>query len=974
MKKGLLSILAASAVLVGCQNYDDQFDALNTQITQLKSTVDGLAGVQSDVAALKGLITSLQTEVGSVQSTLAADLADALVAIEAVEASVEDVASSADVEQIQSDLDGVSENVSDILESNNVYSQDVIVDSEGTLDFAVALGPKLNIVNGNVVFVVSSEMDIAKVQTALDNVGIVVGEFAYLSKSSTVSNVNFNNISSASDIEVAQSGMYSFSSLTTAKNVKLGSNYSSKVTGVSMPKLKTVTSFTTGSIVEVGGGLGAGRINGPAVNHKVSFTKANSIDLNALTRYGAALELGVDEGGTIDIATLDDVDATGAQSNISLTVEGPSSITIENFKDGTLSFKNVGEVIVNNFEGPFTLDAGVVSFKADKAMSVDTVSATDLEVFEITGITDPDDATDKEGPAVSFDSNSNIKIIKLKGKIDSVVLNNNSDLEEAHTTAEVSGQIQITNNSSLIAVNTKDSKASGVKISGNSDLESVNIETQTIDTTEDADTKVDGTYEVTNNASLLKTTISSNKIASLTITGNDDMTEIDLTGMSTLGDTTTGRKIAIFANDLTATRATDSNDTASAGAATDEGTFSESAGMKTAKIIADKFVADTAANVYIYFDTVETFQGENGVAETNDHTFVTTAVVAGVPTYASQPQETVVAHRGASTAVAGKTAIAAKRSFLISGTDSTTAMGTIAVTANAAALHPVAADISSANDNVNVAAILSTTALANADAAGVTLTATAGARPSVTIEFSTNDSTDENSATTNVVPTGFTTTVSDTFTLTMAGDNAGSVSVATTGASAVADFVTAISDAWAAANPTAAITQWTIATSASEIQFTAKDAGTAQIGKLLTLTGSTASNTNSNFGYKIYNGYDGNIASAITADNGAKGDGIIITVEADTAGTSLSEINQISAATATTARNLSLVAAGAGTFVTELTNTYRNNTTLSTTTDKYTATNEFPSQSRSDVRAAENAIAGSSNTATNFDRTGWLAD
>ena len=47
MKKGLLSILAASAVLVGCQNYDDQFDALNTQITSLKSTVDGLAGRNS---------------------------------------------------------------------------------------------------------------------------------------------------------------------------------------------------------------------------------------------------------------------------------------------------------------------------------------------------------------------------------------------------------------------------------------------------------------------------------------------------------------------------------------------------------------------------------------------------------------------------------------------------------------------------------------------------------------------------------------------------------------------------------------------------------------------------------------------------------------------------------------------------------------------------------------------------------------
>jgi len=971
MKKGLLSILAASAVLVGCQNYDDQFDSLNTQITALKSTVDGLAGVQSDVAALKGLITSLQTEVGSVQSTLSSDLADALAAIEAVEEQVNDVASGEDLAQVQSDLDGVSDNVSDILESNNVYSNDVIVDSEGTLDFAVALGSKLTIVNGSVVFVVNSQMDIAKVQTALDNVGIVVGEFSYMAKSSTVSPVNFDNITSASDVEVAQAGSYSFASLTSAKNVKVGSNYNSKVTGVSMPVLETVTSFTTGSIVDNGGANAIARVTGPAVNHKVSFTKADSIDLNKLKRYGAALELAVDEGGTIGIAALDDVDATGEQSNISLSVEGPSSITIENFKDGTLSFKNVGEVVVNNFEGPFTLDAGVVSFKADKAMSVSTVSATDLEVFEITGITDPDDATDKEGPAVGFDSNSNIRIIKLKGKIDSVVLNNNSDLEEAHTTAEVSGQIQITNNSSLIAVNTKDSKASGVKISGNSDLESVNIETQTIDTTEDADTKVDGTYEVTNNASLLKTTISSNKIHSLTITGNDDMTEIDLTGMSTLGDTTTGRYMGVYANDLTATRATDSNDSVASGLATDEGSYSESAGMKTAKIIADKMVADTKAKVYIYFDTVETFQGENGVNETNDHTFVTTAVVAGVPTYATQKRECTVVHRDADDSVSGKAAIAAKRSFLVTGMGG--GAGVMQIVANAAQLYATGseADLGSGNDNVNVANILTTAALANADAAGITLAATAGAAPVVSIQFSTNDSTDENSATT-AIPAAFTTTVSDTFTLTIAGDKAGEVSVA---AGTVSDFRDALVNAWNTANGTPALTQWTINSPGNDlITFTAKDQGTAQIGKLLAFASSIHTATATNIGYKIYNDYDGNISPAVTSDNGAKGNGIVVTVTADTAGTALSEIGQVGDAEAATARDIDITMTGGTVSHVELTSTFLNNSSLAATTNPYTATNEFPTESRSDVRSAEDAVGGTTSTANKFDRTGWLAD
>ena len=35
MKKGLLTLLAASLLFVGCQNYDDQFDSLNDKIVAL---------------------------------------------------------------------------------------------------------------------------------------------------------------------------------------------------------------------------------------------------------------------------------------------------------------------------------------------------------------------------------------------------------------------------------------------------------------------------------------------------------------------------------------------------------------------------------------------------------------------------------------------------------------------------------------------------------------------------------------------------------------------------------------------------------------------------------------------------------------------------------------------------------------------------------------------------------------------------
>jgi len=980
MKKGLLSILAASAVLVGCQNYDDQFDALNTQITKLSSTVDGLAGVQSDVAALKGLITSLQTEVGSVQSTLAADLAVALSAIEEVETLVNDVASSEDLQQVQDDLDGVSTDVTEILESNNVYSTDVIVTSEGTLDFAVALGSRLSIVNGNVVFIVDSTMDIAKVQEAIDNIGIVVGEFAYLAKSSTVSPVNFDSITSAEDIEVAQAGAYSFASLTSAKDVVFGSNYNSKVTEISMPLLKTVGSFTTES-VSLNPGTpkdGADRVNGSGTeNNKISFTKANSIDINTLTRYGTALELAVDEGGTIGIAALDDVDATGQQTNITLSIEGPSSISIENLKDGALTFKNVGDVIVNGFEGPFVLEAGVVSFKADKAMQVATASATDLEVFEITGIVDPDNATGTaahKGPAVVFDSNSNIRIIKLKGVIDDVDLNNNSDLEEAHVTADVSDEINITNNSSLIAVNTTDSKATGVVVSGNSDLETLSIVTTTVDGP-DTDTKVDGNYEVTNNASLLSVAISSNKVSTLKITGNDDMTSIDLSGMSTLGDTAVGQNISIFANDLTATRGTDSSEgivNKGAGAAGDEGSFSESAGMKSVKVIATKFAGAPKATGYIYFDTVETFDPVGSTTETNDHTFDTTAVVTGEPTFASQPVQARILHKGADNSVALKPAIARKRAFLIEGYGTTATDEFLLNVNNAdvvAAVTPP--NMTSANPAVNVGAILSAANLAAADSAGLTLSATPYAAPTVEIEFGDNTSTTEASATT-VIAGNFEFKASDTFTLTLEGDNPANVSG--TDYATAGDFTAALFAAWNLANGDDNITDFTAAMSGTTaIVFTAKDKGTSQIGKVLSFTGSIASQTQSNIGFNIYNGYDGYATGALSSDNGAKGNGIVVAVEADTAGVALSEIGSTDAS---------------GTAGIRLLDASVTNVTaweLYSTLNPYLATallqnaeeagvREYPGQSRSDVVNAADEVGGSVSDAANFNRVTWLAD
>ena len=101
MKKGLLSILAGALLVVGCQNYDDQFDNLETQINALASTVAGLSQVQSDLASLAGTVNSLQSALSAeIDTALADGLADIDAAVEALEAAAADSASAEDVSAI----------------------------------------------------------------------------------------------------------------------------------------------------------------------------------------------------------------------------------------------------------------------------------------------------------------------------------------------------------------------------------------------------------------------------------------------------------------------------------------------------------------------------------------------------------------------------------------------------------------------------------------------------------------------------------------------------------------------------------------------------------------------------------------------------------------------------------------------------------------------------------------------------------
>ena len=61
-----------------------------------------------------------------------------------------------------------------------------------------------------------------------------------------------------------------------------------------------------------------------------TFAKATELHLTSLPRSPhAAISLGVDEGGVIDISALTDTTVAGKDAVLDLTIEGPTSITIQ---------------------------------------------------------------------------------------------------------------------------------------------------------------------------------------------------------------------------------------------------------------------------------------------------------------------------------------------------------------------------------------------------------------------------------------------------------------------------------------------------------------------------------------------------------------------------------------------------------------------------------------------------------------------
>ena len=189
MKKGLLSLLAVALTVVGCQNYDDQFDELSDQITALSATVQGLSTVSDQITALTATVNGLATAASV--SGLQGDITTIKAAVDALTSDLADVATAADLGVISSTLADVKADVKELLAANAVINQNITINNVATLEYVESListeadAPNV-IVNGEINVSVD-ESDFATA-ALLARVDAVTNKFATSLKTVTISN------------------------------------------------------------------------------------------------------------------------------------------------------------------------------------------------------------------------------------------------------------------------------------------------------------------------------------------------------------------------------------------------------------------------------------------------------------------------------------------------------------------------------------------------------------------------------------------------------------------------------------------------------------------------------------------------------------------------------------------------------------------------------------------------------------------
>ena len=467
MKKGLLSILAGALLVVGCQNYDDQFDTLETQINALASTVAGLSQVQSQLAALTTTVASVQSALASIPSgseinaAVSEGLAGVQADIDALETALDNVVSADDLTAVSDAISDVAGDVSDILASNNVYSEKLVITNQAELDIAMGLGGKIALINNDVEITLDEEMNRADLDSIASRITAVVGAFEYDGDIVDFESdgLVFDKLRSVSKKMVLETrDDISFPALTSVGSLEIITGESDLITSASFPvltKLPFVSTSTDGGTT--------------VQSNTIDLEDAASLDLASLVRYSGAatasqrgttltagtevtasnaltINLDNDVATTFDLAALTTEDATTAtiDNALALTISGAQNVTLANYAKGVLIANDATTVVLPDYQWDSSTSlTSVETLRVHKvASSVDlTVGFSALEVLDLRN--DAYTVTEPTEIAITISGNTNVEDVNLDGYFASFDGTGASSLDALVTAGEL-GDLTLT--------------------------------------------------------------------------------------------------------------------------------------------------------------------------------------------------------------------------------------------------------------------------------------------------------------------------------------------------------------------------------------------------------------------------------------------------------------------------------------------------------------------------------------------------
>ena len=292
MKKSFLGLLALALAIVGCQNYDDQFDTLNSKINELTETVSSLSDIQDDISNLSTSLDNLKNTAldGDDLTSILAKIAEVSTAVDNIkETDISGI--EAEVNDLDAEILDIQTKLKELLSQNAVINQNVRITSVPELELAQDLiataddDPNVTIQGYLIVTTPGPGADLKGVY--LDSLNMVLKKIKAVMKTVTVTSADALTISNLKYID----GDLSYNGGGTGTNGLGGADGS-------------LTTITGGFDLTQNGALDYSKLNsvtnGIKINETagtVTVTSANFVGLTAGTVYTDTNELVLPEGG-----------------------------------------------------------------------------------------------------------------------------------------------------------------------------------------------------------------------------------------------------------------------------------------------------------------------------------------------------------------------------------------------------------------------------------------------------------------------------------------------------------------------------------------------------------------------------------------------------------------------------------------------------------------------------------------------------